>query len=297
MGSARDRRVLCAIASTILALAGVAHAQGVQGSEDGPRAQDAPPAEDAPPDLEPPSDAPPPPGAHPPGAQPAQPAQVAPSPHEIAPVATLPEPRDRPPNAAAAPGAPEIACCATSHVRRWFVHVLGGVAGQESTGLVGGSIHVDIGTHPFLGAFGTGLSGGAELLGLPLIAAHFGIFAQLDLAYAAARLFWPDSLSRELPVSLAFGGRLGLAYGRSQRDVEWVPDAFVFELWRPEWRLYLDLEIPVATLPGDVRMRLVGRLAAIDLSIDFSELSRWTVQVGVAFEWVRDPLLAGGAVE
>lgn len=190
----------------------------------------------------------------------------------------------------------EPVCCTTSHVRRWFVHVLGGVAGQEETGLVGGSVHVDVGTHPFFGAFGTGLSAGAEFLGLPLIAAHFGIFAQLDLAYLAASVLWPRALEHELPISLAVGARLGVAYGRSQRAVEWVPDDFVFELWRPEWRLYLDLEVPVATI-GDARLRLVGRLISLDTSIDFSELSRWTVQVGVAFEWVRDPLLAGGDVE
>ena len=262
MGSRRNRALVVLVCG-ILSLAGSARAQGAAAA--------ASPVEDA--------------------AAADAPAQ----PHTLEAVEAMPAQSSGAANTTP-PDDAEPVCCTTSHVRRWFVHVLGGIAGQEDTGLVGGSIHLDVGTHPFFGAFGTGLSVGAEFLGLPLIAAHGGIFAQLDLAYLAASLFWPASLGHELPVSLAIGGRLGLAYGRSQRSVEWVPDDFVFELLRPEWRLYLDLEVPVATI-GDTRVRLVGRLIALDTSIDFTELSRWTVQVGVAFEWVRDPLLVGGDVE
>lgn len=186
------------------------------------------------------------------------------------------EARARAADAAAQPG---------GRVRRFFVRGLDGIGGQESTGLVGAAPTIELGSHPFLGTLGIGLS--LDALGAPngLVTLAGGLFLQLDVVHAVYELF---SILGDPPFGIDAGARLGLAYGRSDRHVPWAHDGFTFELMRPEWRFFVDVKIPLGRdYDGDARV-LTVRVLSLDTDVAGSSVSRWSVGAGIAVEWDTD---------
>ena len=171
-----------------------------------------------------------------------------------------------------------------SYVRRWSVRALAGAGGQTSTGTVGGILYVEGFAHPFLGALGIGLSISALYAGDKFLVASAGFSLELDIAYLVASGLWSSGAVRDPGLGVSLGARLGMSYGRVQHEVPWAMDTSVFDVFRPEWTFYVDVDVPI----GDLAVITVRPLA-LDAPVDLANVARWSVAVGAGVAWGRGP--------
>ncbi|MFO0556352.1 MAG: hypothetical protein U0271_48715 [Polyangiaceae bacterium] len=170
-----------------------------------------------------------------------------------------------------------------TYVSRWFFRGLlgGGSQPDSGTGLLAAT--VELGAHPFLGAFGTFFSAASETGGARLSTINIGIGIQLDIVYLIASRVWthPEGVEPHNDSGWSFniGIRLSLSTGFTQRATRIPEIAQSFILIRPEWRFFADVEWRVAR-----DLSLLFR-PTLDTSIDVSDLSRWGISVGLSHNW------------
>ncbi len=169
-------------------------------------------------------------------------------------------------------------------LERWSFVGSVGYGHQPSTGVDLFAWTLEAGLRPFRGALFTSLSLSGETTGERLTTLGGGLAIGWDLVYIVATHGFRRA-PPELPLSVLVGLRLGLMWGRTERQIpagEGTAD-YAFSLLRPEVRLFADVRVPLVRREGHVWAGVL-RLLAYDTDIPADgvlELSRFSITAGV----------------
>jgi hypothetical protein len=164
----------------------------------------------------------------------------------------------------------------TPYVYTSYVHAfagMGAVPGAHTPFFV---TTIDVGRHPFGGAFSAGVSGSfASDPSAGWMLGAFGVQLRLDLTYLFLSGFWAERFDPCFPIHIQLGARLGAALSEATalHPSYWLAR---FEL-QPE----LDVEVPL----GRRRVSSVIVRGALDSSMSLDGLFRWSILVGYGFAW------------